>query len=292
MIQSMTGFGRASVSSAEHTVQAELSSLNNRFLEVGLKLPRQLMPYQHAIREMLKKRVKRGKLTLFMSVSKTGETLQRVELDEAVAAGYVEAARRLSASHGVADNLGARELLSLDGVLASTDSGGENPELWEAAEQALDQAIVAFHAARAEEGRTLHADMASRLDRIDGLFAQVEEAWKESRPQRRQQLDERLSRLLEGLEMKPERFEMEIAVLLDKQDISEEITRFRSHSELFRQTMGSGETAGSKLGFVLQEMVREANTVSSKSPDTTLTHLVVEIKEEVERIREQVQNVE
>lgn len=292
MIHSMTGFGRASVNSAEYTVQAELSSLNNRFLEVGLKLPRQLMYYQHPIREMLKKRVKRGKLTLFMSISRTGETPQRVELDEAIAAGYVDAARRLAASHGVADNLGARELLSMDGVLGSSDPNGENADLWAATEKALDQAIVAFHAARAAEGRVLHADMASRLDAIDELFTGVEEAWAASRPLRRQQLDDRLNRLIEGSEIKAERFEMEIAMLLDKQDISEEITRFRSHSELFRKTMEAGEAAGSKLGFVLQEMVREANTVSSKSPDTTLTHLIVAIKEEVERIREQVQNVE
>jgi len=292
MIHSMTGFGRASVTGPEYTVMAELSSLNNRFLEVGLKLPRPLLHYQHPIRERLKTRVNRGKLTLFMSVTRSGAAPTSVEFDETLAAGYVAAARRLAESLGVADNLGARELLGLEGVLGSGDGGGENEALWAVATQALDEAIDAFHAARAAEGRVLQADIAGRLDRIDGLFGEVERAWEASRPLRRQQLQERLERLLESTELRPERFEMEIAVLLDKQDVSEEITRFRSHGELFRKTMAGGDTAGSKLGFVLQEMVREANTVSSKSPDTTLTHLVVEIKEEVERIREQVQNVE
>jgi uncharacterized protein (TIGR00255 family) len=292
MIQSMTGFGRATATGAGYQALAELSSLNNRFLEVGLKLPRPLMAYQHPIRERLKQAISRGKLNLYMSVTRTAEAALTVEVDEGLARAYRDAARRLAGQLGVEDNLGTRDLLSLDGVLGSSESSGENEELYAVAAQAIDQALAAFHETRRREGATLYQDFLQRLERIEGSFARITETWEANRPEIRRQLQERLNRLLEGSELRPERFEMEVALLLDKQDISEEIVRFRSHAELFRQTLASGQPAGSKLGFVLQELVREANTISSKSPDTAITHLVVEIKEEVERIREQVQNVE
>ena len=292
MIHSMTGFGRATAAGAGYQVVAELSSLNNRFLETGLKLPRQLMAYQHPLREKLKKAVNRGKLNLYMSVSRTAEAAISVEVDEGLARAYRDASRRLATELGVPETLGTRELLQLDGVLSTGESSGENEELWAVAQQALEGALAAFHETRRREGATLHLDFTQRLARIEELFAQVAESWERNRPEIRRSLQERLAKLLEGSELRPERFEMEVAMLLDKQDISEEITRFRSHAELFLQTLESGEPAGSKLGFVLQELVREANTVSSKSPDIGITHLVVQIKEEVERIREQVQNVE
>jgi uncharacterized protein (TIGR00255 family) len=292
MIQSMTGFGRGTATGAGYQVLAELSSLNNRFLEVGLKLPRQLMGHQHPLREKLKQAISRGKLNLYMSVTRAAEAELKVEVDEGLARAYREAARHLSAELGVPDTLGSRELLLLDGVLATNGEEEDGAELFAVAEAALEQALEAFRETRRREGETLKADFLARLETIDRAFDRVQAAWEANRPEIRRGLQERLARLLEGSEIRPERFEMEVAMLLDKQDISEEITRFRSHSELFRQTLESGQPVGSKLGFVLQELVREANTVSSKSPDTEITHLVVQIKEEVERIREQVQNVE
>ena len=292
MIHSMTGFGRATVAGAGYQVQAELSSLNNRFLEIGLKLPRPLMGHQHPIRERLKQAISRGKLNLYMSVTRTAEAVLKVELDEGLARAYRDAAKRLADGLDVKDNVGTRELLGMDGVLSSADSTAENEVLLALADQAIDEALAAFHETRRREGALLNQDFTLRLSRIEEHFARLAEAWEANRPGIRRQLQERLGRLLEGSEIRPERFEMEVAMLLDKQDISEEIVRFRSHAELFRQTLASGQPAGSKLGFVLQELVREANTISSKSPDTVITHLVVQIKEEVERIREQVQNVE
>lgn len=288
----MTGFGRAIVSGAGYVVQAELTSLNNRFLEIGLKLPRTLMGQQHPIRERLKQAIGRGKLNLYMSVTRTAEATPGVEVDEGLARAYREAARRLAERLQVPDDLGTRDLLALDGVLAGGEGAGENEELVTLAGRAIDEALAAFHETRRREGATLYEDFIARLARIEEHFAAIAKRWEANRPEIRRQLQERLGRLLEGSELRPERFEMEVALLLDKQDISEEIVRFRSHAELFRQTLASGQPAGSKLGFVLQELVREANTISSKSPDTAITHLVVQIKEEVERIREQVQNVE
>ncbi len=292
MIQSMTGFGRASAVNDCYSIEAELSSLNSRFQEIGLRLPRALMYYQHPIRGLLKKGIRRGKLTLYISIHRAEEAPAKVDLDSAMAAAYRSAATRLAVALEIEDNLGTRELLGLEGVLAGSEESGENPELWELAGKAIRAALREFSADRKREGALILQDLETRLDRIESLFGELEATWTDSRSLRRKQLEERLTRLLESTELKPERFEMEIALLLDKQDISEEITRFRCHADLFRQTLKGDEPAGSKLGFILQEMIREANTISSKSPDAVLTHLVVQIKEEVERIREQVQNIE
>jgi uncharacterized protein (TIGR00255 family) len=291
-MQSMTGFGRATASGSGYTVQAELSSLNNRYLELSLKLPRTLMYYQHPMRELLRSRLGRGKVTVYIGVSRTEDAPIQVELDMALARAYHQASQRISSELGVNSPIGVRDLMNMDGVLSSGDSSGENEALWAIGSEALELALKAFIESRVKEGAVIEQDFNTRLDLICEIFTQLVSNWEERRGEVRRNLEEKLGRLIEGTELKPERFEMEVAVLLDKQDISEEITRFRSHVDLFRDTMRKKGPVGSKLGFVLQEMVREANTISSKSPDVAITHMVVQIKEEVERIREQVQNVE
>lgn len=291
-MQSMTGFGRATVSGAGYAVQAELSSLNNRYLELGLKLPRPLMYYQHPLREHLRSRLGRGKVSLYVSVTRTEDALVQVELDMGMARAYHKIGERIGRELSLDQLPSVRDLMGMEGVLTSGDASGENPALYEVAHQAVDEALAAFIESRRSEGGIILKDFETRLALIDELFASLVSTWEERRPEVRRLLGERLARLIEGSELKPERFEMEVAVLIDKQDISEEVTRFRGHVALFRETMNMRGPTGSKLGFVLQEMVREANTISSKSPDMAITHLVVQIKEEVERIREQVQNVE
>jgi uncharacterized protein (TIGR00255 family) len=292
MIQSMTGFGRAASENSSYLVQAEISSLNNRYLEIGLKLPRSVYYYQHAIRDLVKSKIKRGKLTIFMSVSRLADAAVEIEIDSATAKAYRDLSRKLSVDLEIEDNLGTRDLISLDGVLSNSGSKGENEELWLLASEAIEKALAEFKIARQREGQVMYDDISARLEIISSLFADIYAAWEDCRSKRKIQLEERLQKILETTEIKPERMDMEIAMMLDKQDISEEITRFKSHIDLFRDTMNSGNSIGSKLGFVVQEMVREANTISSKSPDSGMTHLVVRIKEEVERIREQIQNVE
>jgi uncharacterized protein (TIGR00255 family) len=292
MIHSMTGFGRATASHDVWELQVELSSLNNRYLEVGLKLPRQLMAFQHKLRGLLKKSVSRGKLNLFISLSHTLDPESTLQLDAAAAEAYVKISKKFAADFGIQDTLGTHELLSMDGVLGSTDAKTDETALENLCLSTVQDALEAFLDARLREGKVMHDDLMARLTIIGTVFEEIVKAWEASRPLRRQQLQDKLERLIENSKLKAERFEMEVAILLDKQDISEEITRFRSHVDLFRQTLEGAGPVGSKLNFVLQEMIREANTVSSKSPDTGITHMVVQIKEEVERIREQVQNIE
>jgi uncharacterized protein (TIGR00255 family) len=292
MIHSMTGFGRATASHGAWEVQVELSSLNNRYLEVGLKMPRQLMPFQHAVRDLLKKGVRRGKLSLFVGLSRSEEFASAVQIDTNLAKDYVEMAKQLSADFGIPDTLGTKELLSFDGVISSNGASEDDTELEGLCLDAVRDALKAFVQVRLREGLVMFEDLVTRLDLIETAFEKIVETWESSRPLVRKRLHAKLVSLIENSKLKSERFEMEVAILLDKQDISEEITRFRSHVDLFRQTLETAGPVGSKLNFVLQEMIREANTVSSKSPNTAMTHWVVQIKEEVERIREQVQNIE
>lgn len=288
----MTGFGRAAGANELYDLQAELSSLNNRYLDLNLKVPRVLNYYQHPLRDLLKKSVQRGKLNLFLSVRKTDQTEAELPVDQGLARSVVRAAEELSRELGIENNLGVREVLAVDGVLGAREDNGENPELWNLCLKVLESVLEEFHATRAREGEAMAEDILGRLTTIEEGLQRVETAWHGTREARRGQLKERLLRLIEEEQVKAERFEMEIALLLDRQDISEEITRFQSHISFFRETVSRGGSVGSKLNFIVQEMLREANTISSKSPDTVMTHEVVAIKEEIERIREQVQNIE
>jgi len=288
----MTGFGRAAGANDQFDVHAELSSLNNRYLDINLKVPRPLMYYQHPLRDFLKSAIQRGKISLFLSVRKSSETSGALELDLNLARDVHKSARRLADELGIPFDLGIKDLLSINGVIASDEDSGENESLWNLTLKVLEQVLAEFHASRAREGAALEQDLLTRLELISRLLVQVEGSWQGCRDQRRVQLRERLLKLIAEEALKAERFEMEVAMLLDRQDIFEELTRFNSHISFFREAVAAGGAVGSKLNFILQEMLREANTISSKSPDTAMTHTVVEIKEEIERIREQVQNIE
>lgn len=292
VINSMTGFGRAAGANGPYDVHAELSSLNNRYLDINLKVPRGLMYYQHPLRDFLKNAIQRGKISLFLSVRKNSDTSGAFELDLTLARDVHKSARQLADELGIPFDLGIKDLLSIDGIIAGEEESGENEPLWNLTLKVLEKVLEEFQASRAREGAALKQDLLTRLDLIGRLLAQVESAWQGCRDQRRIQLRERLLKLIAEESLKAERFEMEVAMLLDRQDISEELTRFTSHISFFREAVDAGGAVGSKLNFILQEMLREANTISSKSPDTGMTHTVVEIKEEIERIREQVQNIE
>ncbi|MCA9783050.1 MAG: YicC family protein [Calditrichaeota bacterium] len=288
----MTGFGRAAGANEQYDVHAELSSLNNRYLDINLKVPRALLFYQHPLRDLLKKSIQRGKINLFLSVRKSSEGSGDFELDLNLARDVHKSSRQLADELGIPFDLGIKDLLSVDGIISGAEDSGENEALWALTQKVLQDVLAEFHASRAREGAALKHDLLTRLELIGSLLEQVEVAWKGCRDNRGTQLRERLKKLISEESLKAERFEMEVAMLLDRQDISEELTRFTSHISFFREAVNVGGPVGSKLNFILQEMLREANTISSKSPDTGMTHTVVEIKEEIERIREQVQNIE
>jgi uncharacterized protein (TIGR00255 family) len=296
MILSMTGFGSASFRVAEFAFEIELRSVNHRHLDVRVKLPRALASFEHELKARIQDRFERGKLDCTISSPAVESPHPKLEIDRAAVESYLRAARSLAAEQGVPDTLGSAQLLALPGVarLVEPELGGDalRDALWPALESALD----ALSAMRADEGAALARDFEARLARIEELAAELEARAGEIQQSVRERLRRRARQLESEVGVIDEaRLHQEIALAADRLDVSEELVRLRSHCEQFRKALaaaGPGRPAGRRLDFLLQEMSREANTLGAKGADAAAAHRVVELKTELERVREQVQNVE
>jgi uncharacterized protein (TIGR00255 family) len=289
----MTGFGRAEFEVAGAGYQVELRSVNQRHLDLQVRLPRSLARFEPELRRRLQGRFARGKLELAVS-GRAGAALETLRIDGEAAARYVEAARELAGRHGLGGALDVARLLGLPGVARFAEP--ELPEplfaaaLADAAERAADEALVM----RRAEGEALERDLRARLARIDVLVGQVEERAGTVQTAARERLRKRAEQLAAETGLAdPARLAQELVWAADRLDVTEELVRLRSHGEQFRAALeGGAGGVGRRLEFLLQEMGREANTVGSKGADVPVAHLVVELKTELERMREQVLNVE
>lgn len=296
MIRSMTGFGRAAFELEGARFDVEVRCLNSRHLDVSVRLPRGLGAYEGDLRALVQQRLVRGKADLLVSLASGAGPPPRLELDLEAAARYVEAAQRLAERHGLPHDLGVAQLLALPSV-ARIQEVELAPEalragLIDAARAALSNAETM----RATEGANLEREIRGRLERVlalaDALDARaglVQAAVRERLRKRTEQLQAET-----GLELEA-RLAHEIVLAADRLDVTEELVRLRSHVEQFRAVLDArevGDPAGRRLEFLLQELSREANTVGAKGCDAPVAHLVVELKTELERLREQVLNVE
>jgi uncharacterized protein (TIGR00255 family) len=296
MILSMTGFGSASFRVAEAAFEIELRSVNHRHLDVRVKLPRALAGLEHELKAQIQERFERGKLDCTI-VSPSGEApVPRLEIDRAAVDAYLGAARSLVAEQGVPDTLGTAQLLGLPGVARLVEPELPEDALRGALRSALDAALAALAAMRADEGQALARDFEARLARLEELAAGIEARTGEIQQSVRERLRRRARQLENEVGVLDEaRLYQEISLAADRLDVTEELVRLRSHCEQFRRTLagaGPGRPVGRRLDFLLQEMSREANTIGAKGADASAAHLVVEVKTELERMREQVQNVE
>ncbi len=294
MINSMTGFGlgEAEVNGAVSTV--ELRSTNNRFCEVSVRLPRSLSEYESEIQARIRKRFARGRIAARI----------QVETDTKASGGGLrvnpESVRQcMRLLQDAREAAGLTEPVRLEHLLKYSDifqtmeeTGAKTAQEWSASEQALDKAIANLQAMRRLEGDALLNDMEQRVQAIRALLEQVEALAPARVASARERLRERLADLLEDQRLDPQRLEMEIAVLAERLDVTEECVRLKSHLNLFRQSLASEHAEGRKLNFIAQEIHREVNTLGAKSGDTTIAGLAVAMKDELEKIREQVQNVE
>lgn len=296
MILSMTGFGSACFRVAEAAFEIELRSVNHRHLDVRVKLPRALAGLEHELKAQIQERFERGKLDCTI-VSPMGDApAPRLEIDRSAVDAYLGVARQLAAERGVPDTLGTAQLLALPGVARLVEPELPDDALRGALLPALDAALSALAAMRADEGEALARDFETRLLRLEELATgiearagEIQQSVRERLRRRARQLENEVGVLDEG------RLYQEIALAADRLDVTEELVRLRSHCEQFRKTLaaaGPGRPAGRRLDFLLQEMSREANTIGSKAADAPAAHQVVEVKSELERMREQVQNVE
>ncbi|MDP6798044.1 MAG: YicC/YloC family endoribonuclease [Candidatus Krumholzibacteria bacterium] len=292
MIRSMTGFGSATVQEEGLEIQAEIRSVNNRFFDFQPRLPRELGFLEAEILEKTRRSLGRGRVTVTLSLESRGSS-SLPELNEEALAHYHEQIRKIrSMGRELAvDHLGA-SFLQLPGLFLDSDGNQDADRLRSLALRALDESIADILSMKEKEGAALSDDLLSCLDRIEESLQRIRKATPQMKASLAANLRKRLEDLLDDLPVDPQRLAQEAAILVDKADVSEEITRLDSHLEQFRESIHAGGEVSKKLGFLIQEILRESNTIGSKSQDLEITRDVLLIKEETEKLREQILNLE
>ena len=295
MIHSMTGFGEGRAEAGGVEATAELRSVNARHLDLKLRFPDALKARESEAQALLKEHFARGRITAHVQLEGAdADDALPVRVDDEAAAAYARLLRRLAAAAELDAPVGLEHLLEFSDVLEHREEmdtpAGENA--WEAAERALADAVDHLRATRRREGESLRADLQARTDAITERLSRAEARAPERIDERRETLRERLGELFDDERVAADRLEAELAMTADKLDVTEECVRLRAHLEQFQGALGDDEPTGRRLKFLTQELHREANTIGAKANDATLSHHAVAIKEEIEKIREQIRNVE
>ncbi len=293
MIISMTGFGRGEASENGITSTVEIKSLNSRFLDLSIRLPQRLQDKELEVKELVQKTVNRGKLniTVYISESETGEPAMRI--DEKKVKGYSKILNNLREAAGISDPITIKDITQFNDVFINEEEDEETIEQkWNVAEKALQQAVESLLKMRTQEGSQLKNDLVDRIEFIEDNLEIITKETAGRAEDARDKLLERINNLIEEDKIDPERLELEVAVLVDKMDVTEEIVRLRSHLKFFIEAVDQPEPAGRRLNFLTQEINRELNTIGSKANNSEIAQYVVKCKEALEQIREQVQNVE
>ena len=292
LIKSMTGYGRAVKTLLGREFTVELRAVNNRYLDCTVKLPRSLTFAEEGVKQRVKAAVARGKVDVLISVgAAAGEPVQ-VSLNRPVLEGYLQAMTAMVQEYGVHNDISAAALARLPEVFLVEKPKEDEDELLSALLQVVDEALAAFNAMRAAEGAAMEADLQSRGQTILNLVAQVEAGSPQTVADYRARLEAKMQEVLERTAIDESRILQEAAMFADKVAVDEETVRLRSHLSQMQAMLSGGGAIGRKLDFLLQEMNREANTIGSKCTDLALARVVVEIKAELEKIREQAQNIE
>ena len=292
MVKSMTGYGRAveTVNGREFTV--EIRSVNNRYLDCTVKLPRSFSFAEEAVKAAVKAAVSRGKVDVYISVRSETEADVQVTLNKPVLEGYLAAMRQMVEEYGVKDDISVSTLSRMNDIFVVDKPKADEDQLKADLLSVVDKALAAYDAMRVTEGLALENDLRSRAATILELVAQVEEQNPKTVSDYRRRLEEKMREVLENKSIDESRILTEAAIFADKVAVDEETVRLRSHLEQMDEMLRGNGGIGRKLDFLLQEMNREANTTGSKCTDVKVARIVVDIKAELEKIREQTQNIE
>jgi uncharacterized protein (TIGR00255 family) len=289
--RSMTGFGLAEDVTPSGTYHIEIRGVNNRFLEVQLRQPRFVNKLEQQVRKEIQAFITRGSLTVIITCDRDGEEGKKLSYDRPAVEGYVNVLREIKKRFKLEGNVTLKELLTFSDIIkADVDTFGDDV-IWKHIKPVLSQALSAFQKTRETEAAFILKDLKIILKRVDKTLKQIEKRAPVRMAEYTVSLRERIKKLA-SVEPDQSRIAMEIAILSDRLDIAEECTRLRAHIAKFNQDFSSEEPTGKRLGFLLQEMGREANTIGSKANDTEISHLSVQLKEDIEKIREQIQNIE
>ncbi len=289
----MTGFGRGQAQVGHSTAIVELRSVNSRYCEVSVRLPRSLSEYESDVQTRIKQAFSRGRISTQIQVETVAEDIIAIEIDPDAIHAYTGLLNRVRAAAGIADPIRLEHLLNYSDIFTTREAPADAAEeMWSATTEALDEAIRQLRRMRRQEGSALLADLETRIRAIATQLDEVEQRAPNRIEEARVRLRGRLQELLDDERVDRDRLETEIAVLADRLDVTEECVRLRSHLELFRQSLNSEGAEGRKLNFISQEINREVNTIGSKANDAEIAHVAVQMKDELEKIREQVQNIE
>ncbi len=292
MIRSMTGYGSAEIEKDGHRLSAEIRSVNHRFCEVSMRGPKMVLAFEDQVRQLIAERFSRGKFNLSINWTGAGEQGDVLKLNEGVADRYFSLMQQLRTRYSLQGDIDLRTLATLPDLFSWESAHISDEETWDMLKRLIEKVCESMNGMKDREGAALSADLDKRLDLIRTQLVLVSERAPLRPQEAKDKMLSRIKPLLDDVEMDPIRIAQEVAMLADRLDCTEECVRLSAHLDQFKHLIDGPELAGRKLNFLLQEMNREANTIGSKANDVSIAHAVIIMKEEIERIREQVQNVE
>lgn len=292
MLKSMTGFGRCEQVTDQYKISVEIKAVNHRYLDLGIRMPKKFSRFENAVRTFLKEYVKRGKVDLFISFEDYTESEMCVRYNQRLAAEYVDCFKKMEEAFGIPNDMTVSALAKLPEVLTMDQVPEDEERLWEILSGALKGAAESLVHSREIEGEHLRRDLLEKLNYMEGLVDFIEERAPAILKEYRARLEDKVKELLDGSAIDEGRIAAEVVIYADKICVDEETVRLTSHIDSTRKELMQGESVGRKLDFIAQEMNREANTILSKSSDPAISDQAIALKTEIEKIREQIQNIE
>ena len=292
MIKSMTGFGRCEVQKDSRKFTVELKSVNHRYLDVNIRMPKKLNFFETAIRTLLKSYANRGKVDIFITYEDLSQTQVSVKYNAALAAEYMKYLKQMEDEFGLENDVRVSTLSRYPEVFTMEEQSEDEEELWNGLKEALEGAFTQFVETRKTEGENLKKDITSKLDLLSEQIGFIEERSPQIVAEYREKLEDKMKELLADTQIEESRIASEVILFADKICTDEEVVRLKSHISHMRNTLEEKDEIGRKLDFIAQEMNREANTILSKANDIEVSDRAISLKTEIEKIREQIQNIE
>lgn len=292
MIKSMTGFGRAEAVDEQRKFSVEIKSVNHRYLDFNIKLPKKLSYFEAGIRSLLKEYMQRGKIDVFITYEDYTQTRIALSYNPEIARQYVEYCRQMQESFRLENDIRVSTLARFPEVITMEEQSTDESELWGLLEQALRLAAEAFVQTRSKEGEALRDDLFGKLDYMLEMTEVIEARGPQILAEYRERLETKMKELLSDSQIEESRIASEVILFADKMCTDEETVRLKSHIENMKQVLRQGVGIGRKLDFIAQEMNREANTILSKANDLSTSNVAIDLKTEIEKVREQIQNIE
>jgi len=292
MIKSMTGFGRKEVTDGDQKFIVEMKGVNHRYLDSNIRMPRKLNFFESSIRTLLKKYVQRGKIDIYITYEDSSEQQVALKYNETLAGEYLEYFKKMEDTFSLNNDICVSTLSKCPEVLTMAEQTVDEEKLWSGLKEALQGAFVQLVETRSAEGENLRKDIVDKLEAMTSDIAFVEARTPEIMAEYRKKLEVKVKELLESAQIDESRLASEVVLFADKICTDEEIVRLKSHIETMTETLATGEGVGRKLDFIAQEMNREANTILSKANDLEVSNRAIDLKTQVEKIREQIQNIE